>query len=675
MQVLIGFVIALFGILPQSPARAEADEMLAQLSKIRLDKKQIRVIRDVTIRRDVLSISLTRGTIAFLEPAMGKVTGAVFIGSGEIVAIPPDAIEKQQIHRFTGSPVLNEPFRTALFRFTDNTFEELTNEIAQHAQEEVSQEEAAQFDKWDQAIIDRSSVLNFRMLADLLETGRRPLFFGELDGDQTGPFNVVFDTQASEEVSVFKNSDLWASFNQRSEARNPEAVAHEKKLPADILSYDIDAVIGPDNRADVKADVRVKSVLEGQRVLTFQLSRDLRLSSVVLDGAEAVSFSQHAIANLATVVLPSALVAGQEITLRFAYSGSFGDLRSWYPHSSVDDAAEFNLTFHHPLDSTLVATGNKMKESEENGLRHSSWKSADRFSVAGFSLNRSVELPAEAPLAYLTGVLGAFPYPGLRVVEASQNAAHNWPMLIELPAARTESMVAQEIARQWFGHKITAASYHDQWLFDGLARYLGAMYVESRYPGTPQFRDALEEARAAALENDNAGAVWLGPRLTSMETPRGYRTVSGKGTWVIHMLRAFLGQDGFSGMMRELAATYAGRAMSTWDFKRLVEKHAGMGMDGFFDQWVFATGIPTYAIDYNVEPGQSGFVVQGTIKQTGVPEGFTMSIPIYADSLLLGRVQVSDSEAEFRFALSSKPERVLIDPQLTVLSVPKSSSQ
>src|SRR2546426_10644959 len=124
MRVLIGLVIALFGAMFQSPTPGEADEILAQLSKIRLAKKQIYNVRDITIRRDVLTVALNRGVIAFLEPVHGKVTGAVFIGSGEIVAIPPDPIEKQQIYKFTGTPILNETFETAGFLFTPRTYQE-----------------------------------------------------------------------------------------------------------------------------------------------------------------------------------------------------------------------------------------------------------------------------------------------------------------------------------------------------------------------------------------------------------------------------------------------------------------------------------------------------------------------------------------------------------------------
>src|SRR5215813_10974938 len=169
MRVLIALFLALFGATVQNSPPPEADGILAQLSKISLDKKQIHSIRDVTLRRDVLSISLNRGAIAFLEPINGKVTGAVFIGSGEIVAIPPDPIEKQQVYRFTGTPVLNETFETAILRFTDNTYEEIRKEIADHAAEDVTANDAAQFEPWDMAVAARATALNLRLLTDLLE--------------------------------------------------------------------------------------------------------------------------------------------------------------------------------------------------------------------------------------------------------------------------------------------------------------------------------------------------------------------------------------------------------------------------------------------------------------------------------------------------------------------------
>src|SRR5262245_25476313 len=180
MQVVIGLLVALLGPGFQSSSSGEADGIVAQLSKIRLDKSQIYSVRDLTIRRDVLTIALNRGAIAFLEPVSGKVTGAVFIGSGEIVAIPPDPIEKQQMHKFSGTPILNEPFESAVFRFTDNSYEEIRKEISEHAQEEVTADDAAQFDSWNSSTAARASVLDLRLVADLLEPAPKPLFFAAL---------------------------------------------------------------------------------------------------------------------------------------------------------------------------------------------------------------------------------------------------------------------------------------------------------------------------------------------------------------------------------------------------------------------------------------------------------------------------------------------------------------
>src|SRR5204863_3893704 len=133
-------------------APAEADAMLAQLSKIRLDKKQIYSVRNITLTRDVLSISLNRGVLAFTEALDGKVTGAVFLGNGDILAIPPNAVEKQQLFRYTKSALLNEHFETAVFRFTDGTFDEILKQYRAHAEEPVDADAISNLLRWESEI-------------------------------------------------------------------------------------------------------------------------------------------------------------------------------------------------------------------------------------------------------------------------------------------------------------------------------------------------------------------------------------------------------------------------------------------------------------------------------------------------------------------------------------------
>jgi aminopeptidase N len=141
--------------------------------------------------------------------------------------------------------------------------------------------------------------------------------------------------------------------------------------------------------------------------------------------------------------------------------------------------------------------------------------------------------------------------------------------------------------------------------------------------------------------------------------------------------------DAFLKMVREFLGTYNGRTASTWDLKRVAEKYMTKAMDvrgdrkldWFFDDWVMGTGIPSFSVNYRIQPSaRGGFVVEGRITQTGVPDTFIMPVPLYGDDQLLGTVVVSDDEGNFRFETKSKPTRVTVDPQQTILSLRSSAS-
>ena len=184
-RLVTTLMIAAFAASASIAAPAEADAMLAQLSKIRLDKKQIYSIRNITLNRDVFSISLNRGALAFTEPIDGKVTGAVFLGSGDILAIPPNAAEKQQLFRYTETALLNEHFETAIFRFTDGTFEDLLKQYREHAEEPVDPDAANALVRWEVEIQRRGAFLNDRILADLLGGSGRPIFLAQIEATGT----------------------------------------------------------------------------------------------------------------------------------------------------------------------------------------------------------------------------------------------------------------------------------------------------------------------------------------------------------------------------------------------------------------------------------------------------------------------------------------------------------
>ena len=73
----------------------------------------------IELRRGDAVISLEEGTLAFFSPLDGRITGAVFSGRGHVLAVPRDPVEKQQMGRFLGAPILDQTFASAYLRFSD----------------------------------------------------------------------------------------------------------------------------------------------------------------------------------------------------------------------------------------------------------------------------------------------------------------------------------------------------------------------------------------------------------------------------------------------------------------------------------------------------------------------------------------------------------------------------
>ncbi|MBZ5515016.1 MAG: hypothetical protein LAN62_09275 [Acidobacteriia bacterium] len=320
-------------------------------------------------------------------------------------------------------------------------------------------------------------------------------------------------------------------------------------------------------------------------------------------------------------------------------------------------------------------------------------------------------------LEFFQSLWGRFPYPRLSVSQIPGDFGQGWPGLVYLPtlaflpdSARArlglnkpedvynEIALAHEIAHQWWGNQVGWQSYHDQWLSEGFATYAAALYLASEKDGKRKFEALLQDYKATLLSKNPQGAtiesggpVWLGHRLSNSLNPNGYANIIyKKACWVIHMLRCLM-SDGKTGskerfftMLRDFLETYRGQFPSTKDFVRHAEKYMSPVMDiehdgrldWFFNDWVFGTGIPTYELDTSTRRiSAKKFVVEGTIKQSGVPSDFEMPVPLIASygkerSARLGWVVVSADGASFRFTTAEKPSRAAIDEN-SILAVVK----
>src|ERR1700693_6329919 len=107
------------------------------LNEVRPDGSHVYAVHDLNLSRDVISITFTEGTLAFLPSIDGHVTGAVFTGRGQVLATPRDPGERRSLAQFVGVPILDQTFTRAYLRFTDDTAAQVQEQLKSTGSEGV----------------------------------------------------------------------------------------------------------------------------------------------------------------------------------------------------------------------------------------------------------------------------------------------------------------------------------------------------------------------------------------------------------------------------------------------------------------------------------------------------------------------------------------------------------
>src|SRR5262249_46193631 len=91
-------------------------------------------VHDLTLQRDVGTLTFRTGSFSFLPPVLGQVTCAVFLGEGNFKLQPAVEIAAQHLKRLSGAETVSEDFKSAILYFTDATYQEIMK-VAEAADE------------------------------------------------------------------------------------------------------------------------------------------------------------------------------------------------------------------------------------------------------------------------------------------------------------------------------------------------------------------------------------------------------------------------------------------------------------------------------------------------------------------------------------------------------------
>jgi aminopeptidase N len=409
-----------------------------------------------------------------------------------------------------------------------------------------------------------------------------------------------------------------------------------------VLAYDLELDYSVEqNQLDGRARVRVTAA----RHLT-QLSLDLvglRVSKVAVDGAAARW--RHGSGKV-HVTLPVALDAGTDAVVELRYAGKPGPTRSrwgpvgweelsdgvlvaaqpsgactWFPCNDLaGQKAPVRTTITAPSAYRVVGNG-ALRERRVHGST-TTWTYEQVEATSPYLVTLHVGRYEEVAVAdgpvpirgivaaeHRRGFREAFgrleemldvfverfgPYPfeaGYTVVVC--------PEPIEIPleaqgqaifgtnhlAGDDERLIAHELAHQWFGNCLTAATWRDVWLHEGFACYAEWLWSEGS-GGRPASEHAEEHhARLADLDQD---LVLGDPGPDDMFDDRVYK----RGALTLHALRRVLGDEAFFDLLRRWVDEHRHGVVTTVGFEALAAEVAGHPLDALFDPWLRQAELP-----------------------------------------------------------------------------------
>lgn len=394
---------------------------------------------------------------------------------------------------------------------------------------------------------------------------------------------------------------------------------------------------------------------------------------------------------------------------KFGERTFFGDnwpdrARNWFPcvdHPSDKATVGFEVTA--PEKYEVIANGDMVKEvSLNHDYKLTRWNSEEPLptkvmvvGVADFAINKvenNLNIPistwvypqnedkgfadyliAPDPLAFYISHIGPYPFTKLANVQSTtwfggmENAGNIFYREdLVTGEQKQESLIAHEIAHQWFGNSISEGDWHHVWLSEGFATYLTDLYNEYKY-GKEIFKSRMDRERKMVIRY---AARNLAPIIdTTILDYRDLLNINSyeKAAWFLHMLRKELGNQLFMESIRTFYDKYQYSNALTIDFQNLVESLYGKDLDSFFEQWLYKAGHPVINITWYQK--KRNILVRIEQSQKGVVFNFPLELGLESKdgSISIKTIHINKTPAAFSIPVEDKVVKLVPDPDVWLL--------
>lgn len=498
------------------------------------------------------------------------------------------------------------------------------------------------------------------------------------------------------------------------------------RQPLNVTGYTIDAQLDPAAQRLTATAAVTFTAVQDLTSATFELNNGLRITKITGPDGKPLDSDRDARRSTVTVSLPTTLAGGTSATFTFAYSGvlkeadtspvegiktaALGDPVSmllypgrWFPMVGLyTDRFTMNLHATVPGDQTAVGSGFVSKKSVAGNKTEFdfNWtrpgfpgtliagkfvpviKPAGSSQVSVYVTEKHKANAAEyAAVAgqqqeFFTTSFGQPESSKLQIVELPDDAvAASWgPEIAAIAGNRigdknSYRLLANTVARQWWGSEISPNTLNDAWITNGMARYAELMNLEETN-GKTSFQNAIPDIAAGALAYDTAPLTTLA-RVDPF-SPQFQSMTLEKGAMVFHMLRYQMGDDKFLAFLRGLLSQYTDKPVRTADLEEVAKAQGGSNsnLTPFFAQWLDGTGAPSFQDKFTVYRlgSNKGFRTVGSVSQDLDLFRMPVDLKVETDGKTETRkIDVTGTDSAYTIETFGRPRRIAIDPDNWVL--------
>lgn len=163
------------------------------------------------------------------------------------------------------------------------------------------------------------------------------------------------------------------------------------------------------------------------------------------------------------------------------------------------------------------------------------------------------------------------------------------------------TVIAHELAHQWFGNLVTMRWWDTLWLNESFADFVEHIAVDALHPEWETWLDFILSRGIAALRRDAIDgvqsvqvAVHHPDEISSLFDGA---IVYGKGARLMKMLRSFVGEDAFRRGLKTYFKKFAYKNTEGDDLWQCLSEASGKNVANFMNGWIMRPGYPVLEVE------------------------------------------------------------------------------